>query len=278
MTAGGIVAAGVLSAMLAIAGRAWWRRRAAAEEAVISLRQTLDFRLRAQVLDLTDDNMSVPWRGTVLRRSWWGRAPARCALLATLLVALAVPAAAPAATGGKITGRVTDGNGQTPLFALAAYAYRADTGEQVASAWVYPLLGYQLSVPADGDYKVWFADTRATSYNVAEFYDDKPTLAQADPSTVSGGATVSRVDAALATGGRISGRVRTTSGIAINGATVAAYDAGTGAFPDLRDDQLHRYVHPAGDRGRHLQALRRRAVGRRLHQRVLRQRGHPRGR
>ena len=171
--------------------------------------------------------MSVPRRGTVLRRSWWGRAPARFALLATLLAALAVPASAPAATGGKITGRVTDGSGNG-LTLGAAYAYRTGATQPVASAWIL-LGGYTLPVPEDGDYKVYFAD-QLNSSTVAEFYDDKPSLAQADPVTVSGGATVSHVDAALVTGGKISGRVRTTSGTAINGATVAAYDAGTGAF------------------------------------------------
>ncbi|WP_259312502.1 carboxypeptidase regulatory-like domain-containing protein [Capillimicrobium parvum] len=138
-----------------------------------------------------------------------------------------MPASAPAATGGKITGRVTDGNGGG-LALGAAYAYRAGATQPAASAWIV-LGGYTLSVPDDGDYKVYFVD-QLDSSTVAEFYDDKPSLAQADPVTVRGGATVSRVDAALVTGGRISGRVRTTSGIAIGGATVAAYDAQTGGF------------------------------------------------
>jgi len=160
------------------------------------------------------------WVSRVLR-------PGRLALLFVLLAALALPAAAPAATGGKITGRVTDSAGN-PLVLGAAYAYRASTGQLAASSWI-ALGGYSLSVSSDGDYKVYFVDT-LSSYTVPEFFDDKRSLADATPIAVSGGATRSGINASLVTGGRISGRVRATSTQGISGATVAAYDAATGAF------------------------------------------------
>ena len=122
-----------------------------------------------------------------------------------------------ASISGKVTNSASAGifNDSIYVYDLAGnvlwdfYAYTDSNGD-------YFLGG----LPTDS-YKVLF---NRTGYYVAEWYNDKNSFADADPVAVTGGSTTPNIDAQLATGGRISGKITDTSAVGIQNIRVNVYD------------------------------------------------------
>jgi carboxypeptidase family protein len=103
------------------------------------------------------------------------------------------------AKGGQIAGRVTAAAGGAPL---AGVEVCAAVGCALTNAGgEYTLAGF-----ATGEYTVVFLPPEGSSY-VFEFYSAKASEEEADKVKVTAGATSTGIDAALAAGGQIAGRV-----------------------------------------------------------------------
>ncbi len=129
------------------------------------------------------------------------------------------------ATGGKITGRVTNSNG-TPIANVSVYVNTSvGPGGPYGSAITGADGTYTISGLASGDYRVQFTAPMGSDL-VNEYYRDTTNYSAATPVTVTAGRTTSAIDAQLATGGRITGRVTDTNGAPIANASVSASPAG----------------------------------------------------
>lgn len=133
------------------------------------------------------------------------------------------------ATGATISGRVQGGSGPLQGACASALGTSGTTGygsTLTNAAGEYTITG----LPA-GTYKVRFMACNAGSY-VGEWWDDKPSMATADPIVLAAGASRADVDATLADGATISGRVRSESGplqgVCVNAQTVPYVDTGYG--------------------------------------------------
>ena len=92
------------------------------------------------------------------------------------------------------------------------------------------------------DYLLWFTDP--LGYGIGEWHLNKPTAGSADPIALRPG-TVTRVDAALALGGRISGTVTGEDGTPLAGVAGAVYAQNGTKVDDLRTEAGGRYTTPA---------------------------------
>ena len=120
------------------------------------------------------------------------------ALLPTQVSALRVDS-------GSISGTVTSQGTGLPLEGVPVYL-RVDfsPGIPVAATNTDEFGHFEMTGLADDDYYVHFA---ASDVSSSEFYDDKPSLQTSDPVTVSGGAAVTGIDAAVVEKGSISGTI-----------------------------------------------------------------------
>ncbi len=116
-------------------------------------------------------------------------------------------------TGAKIRGSLTGPNGTTPLANITVVAER-----QSGTTWVWSGSGfsddtgaYTVGGLAAGVYRVEFIHGHGDVY-ASEWYNDKPDGASANSFTVAAGATVTGIDASLASGARLSGTVRQPNG------------------------------------------------------------------
>jgi hypothetical protein len=123
----------------------------------------------------------------------------------------------PAPGTGQITGSVTG----APPSGVTVEAFPAGQTSAVQFASPNSDGFYTLSGLTPGTYRVGFF----ASGQVTQFYDAKPSLALADPVTVTAGATTPNVNATLVAAGAISGTV-TAGGTPVAGAFVTVYDAG----------------------------------------------------
>ncbi len=96
---------------------------------------------------------------------------------------------------GRITGTVVDASSNRAIAGAQVQAYNS-TGDPVAVAETASDGTYTLSGLPSGGYEVGFS---ASSNYLPQFYNDKPTLATADPVLVAAGSTSTGVSAALAT-------------------------------------------------------------------------------
>jgi 5-hydroxyisourate hydrolase-like protein (transthyretin family) len=109
--------------------------------------------------------------------------------------------------GGKIAGRVTAAGSSTPLASVYVYAYTSTTGTSYVAYDYTDASGvYTITGLLTGSYYLKFDPPYGSDYLV-EYYNDKGSLATADPIPVTLGGVVSGKDAALETGGKIAGRV-----------------------------------------------------------------------
>ncbi len=144
------------------------------------------------------------------------------ALAAATLVALTAAAAAQAA-GGTITGTVTGASSHAPLESVEVCALVNGNGfgeahcASTGSDGRYAIAG----LPA-GSYEVRFAPGYADSTHVQQFYPAKASRADAEPVSVSEGGTTAGIDAELAVGGELSGRVGAAGGGPLEGIGVCA--------------------------------------------------------
>ena len=147
------------------------------------------------------------------------------------------------APGAAITGVVTD-EAAAPISSMCVQAYTPEGGHRAFSHT--SVTGYyRLAGLRPGDYKVNFSScnswgSQSPSY-AHEWWDDRATLGTADAISAGAGTTVENVNATLAPGGTITGRVTDDGGAALSGVCMTAYDSddivvtyawtdGTGAY------------------------------------------------
>ncbi len=120
--------------------------------------------------------------------------------------------------GAAITGQVTGSDG-APLGDVFIYAYAPDLGQYVTVASDHLDGSYRLPGLSEGDYLICFGaenvrQPAATGY-VNECYDDQRDSYTATPVHVTAGAVTAGIDAVLAVGAAISGRVTDPAGAGI---------------------------------------------------------------
>jgi hypothetical protein len=134
--------------------------------------------------------------------------------------------------GSEITGKVTGGPSNAPLEGVAVCAYQGEENlfgdcASTGSAGEYTILGL-----ATGEYKVEFIPESGTNY-LDQYYDGKSSSSEAAAVSVVDESTTPGIDAALATGGEIAGKVTAASSTdALEGIQVCAADEEDDVFGD----------------------------------------------
>ncbi len=142
---------------------------------------------------------------------------------------------------GKITGEVTSATTKAPIAGIEVCALPkgggegsipgGESGEEGIEGFQCPTTDasgdYTISGLASGEYIVAFGSPFLSELNyITQFYKGKSIMSEAQPVTVAAGGEASGIDAALAEGGRIAGKVTDAStGSAIKGALVCAVEA-----------------------------------------------------
>jgi protocatechuate 3,4-dioxygenase beta subunit len=131
-------------------------------------------------------------------------------------------------SGAAITGTVTGSDG-APLGGVYVYAYSPDSGQQVTATSDYQDGSYRIPGLSEGDYTLCFDPVNvrqpaATGY-VAECYDNQPGSFGGTPVHVAAGSVTAGIDAELAVGAEITGRITDSAGNPIPYAFVDTYDA-----------------------------------------------------
>ncbi|AIY19261.1 hypothetical protein GUY44_02530 [Pimelobacter simplex] len=168
------------------------------------------------------------------------------------------------AKNGLITGTVTAQTGGAPLRGIAVVARDQRTyqsGGQTRTEWVTvgrattDADGHYTLPAAPGTHKIEFSQTcsGAACRYLGEFYDDAATIEAATGVTVTAaGATTPGIDAALASGSLISGKLTGKADAAVAGAKVTAYRQQAGAWKPLASvtsgaDGKYAVLVPDGD-------------------------------
>ena len=144
------------------------------------------------------------------------------------------------AAGGSISGRVTKA-GTVPVKGICVGAQKVGTFVGTTSNVSTATTGtYTLTGLAAGTYDVSFRSTGFCPNGVAgnyvtQWYKDKGTQSTATPVTVTAGATHTTVNATMAAGGSITGKVTKAGTVPLGGICVGAQKVGTflGAVPDV---------------------------------------------
>jgi protocatechuate 3,4-dioxygenase beta subunit len=125
-------------------------------------------------------------------------------------------------TGGTIAGTVRGGSGQALAnIEVTVYHAGALTPEVVGATVTAPDGTYSVAALADGAYLVRFANAFEPAASlVTQFYSGRASLATADPVSVTEGSTASGIDATLAAGGTVSGRLTDAAGKPVGGTRV----------------------------------------------------------
>jgi 5-hydroxyisourate hydrolase-like protein (transthyretin family) len=111
--------------------------------------------------------------------------------------------------GGKITGQVTAADGGAPLNSVEVVAYTSPTASSfnyIAYDYTDSSGGYALTGLVTGTYYLRFRPASNADY-ISQYYNDQSSLATADAVSVALGVETPNIDAALAVGGRVSGRI-----------------------------------------------------------------------
>lgn len=138
--------------------------------------------------------------------------------LAMLAISVGMPASALAADG-TISGTVTAGGAPANNIDVAVYDSAYDN---IASGTVTGGT-YTISSVPEGVYYVQFTDPSGTY--ATQWYNDEPTIENADPVTVPSGGTAANINAALTAGGQITGTVTDAStGSPLTTGDVGVYD------------------------------------------------------
>ena len=124
------------------------------------------------------------------------------------------------ATGGGISGRVTN-TSAAGIQNIRVRVYDLDYNFW-GSIYTDASGNYTVMGLPTGNYKVYFYNN-GLNY-VSEWYSDKSSFDAADQVTVTAGSTTPNINAELATGGGISGRVTNTSAAGIQNIRVRIYD------------------------------------------------------
>ena len=123
------------------------------------------------------------------------------------------------ATAGHITGTVTDGSNPLPWIDVTTYRYNGSNWESFGGTMTDASGLYDIGGLATGVYRVKY---RSGTY-AFEYYNDSPTLGNADDVAVTAGSTTSGIDAILVTAGHITGTVTDGTKNPLDTITVSAY-------------------------------------------------------
>lgn len=126
---------------------------------------------------------------------------------------------------GSIAGVVTSQSG-APLSGICVELWSAGDDWLARTTTTDTLGVYHLGELNSGSYKVYFAVCPPTQGFVSEWYDDTWDRAQASLVAVVDGQETSGIDAELALGGALSGRVTDTAGLPLESVCVAARSGG----------------------------------------------------
>lgn len=130
---------------------------------------------------------------------------------------------------GAISGNVTDTDGQPfPLTTVTAFVQDGAEWRFFKSVSAeYEQSDYMLDGLPAGTYRIKFRGAFLFGNGIEEFYNDQPTLAEADDVVVTVGQTITGIDAVLGTvqPGGISGSVTDAGGMPIGGIVVRLFDA-----------------------------------------------------
>jgi protocatechuate 3,4-dioxygenase beta subunit len=165
----------------------------------------------------------------------------------TTVAAPTVVSAASVAVTGSISGTVTEDPSGVPLAGVLVTAYQVD-GDVKNSATTDVAGHYTIPGLPDATYAVEFDDY--VSGHISEMYDGYLLGDRYDPTpvTVSGGVSMKSIDAGLALGGAITGRVTDAEGNPLQGVCVDAWDSGGWAGGCTGADGMYRTTGlPAGD-------------------------------
>jgi RHS repeat-associated protein len=142
--------------------------------------------------------------------------------------------------GGQIKGKVTSAVGGAPAAGVSVTAYTS-SGAYVTSTTTAASGEYALSRLATGHYKVDF--TSGSTNLVGEYYDDKATLGAASEINVTAGSAVTGIDATLALGGEIRGKVSEASdGAGLAYANVSILSSSGAGVANVSADSAGNYV------------------------------------
>ena len=142
--------------------------------------------------------------------------------------------------GGSLSGTVTDGSG-SPLSDVCVDAYASDGGLVSDSGYTDAGGNYTISGLKAGNYRVRFFDCGPLEFS-DEYYNDKRSLATANPVTVTTGTVAANINAQLAPAGSISGTVTSSSGAVLENICVDAYDSNGEMVGDGRSVDSGVYV------------------------------------
>lgn len=155
-----------------------------------------------------------------------------------LLLVLA-PGALAAESTGRISGTVTKAVGMEGIEGIEVCAFGTSGELEEPSVELCATTGaggsYIISGLPSGEYDVEFAAPFESSLNyITQYYEDKPSFAEAQPVPVGVGAT-SGIDAKMQEGGRIKGVVteftESEDNIPLGNIEVTAYEIGESKFP-----------------------------------------------
>ena len=107
---------------------------------------------------------------------------------------------------GQITGAAIASATSAPIAGICVKAYNS-SGGVLASAQTNSNGAYTLSSVPAGSAQVGFSSGCGASNYLAQYYNAKPSLASADPVSVTAGATTPAINAAMVAGGQITGTV-----------------------------------------------------------------------
>lgn len=123
--------------------------------------------------------------------------------------------------GASISGTVTSEAGGLPLQSVQVHAYHADTGNYIGQGSSQADGTYTISGLAPGAYRLKFSSSGSPA---TEYYNNVFSFTTATPLSLSQGQALAGIDAALAEGGRITGRVsRESDGQPVANLSVSAY-------------------------------------------------------
>jgi RHS repeat-associated protein len=135
------------------------------------------------------------------------------------------------AAAAEITGVVTNATTKAPIGEVEVCAQVASSGTYAQCQNTNASGEYKLAPLAAGEYKVEFAPFSGSTANyTAQYYNNKPTFAEADVVSVAAGGAASNINAALREAGKITGTVTDFSTKApIEGIEVCAHTS-TGEY------------------------------------------------
>jgi hypothetical protein len=152
------------------------------------------------------------------------------------------------ALGATMSGTVTAEQGGAPIPSTAVYVYTSTTSTAVFNSDYTDSNGqYVIYGLPPGDYYIKFQAQYNSGY-LSEYYNNQPSLAEADPITVDYEDVISGIDAALATGGTVSGSITAVQGgIPIQNAYVRLFtdttDTGSFVGGDYTDASGHYLIN-----------------------------------